>query len=114
MNTVHLIEPRDVKAIVEEYLLSRLDYIARQVDHRINKGTHISYNNGTVADTDDIGEVFNLSVRAYRILSNVGIKTVAELQSKSESELLKYRDLGKVTLIEIRSHLTAVGRHLRP
>ena len=42
-----------------------------------------------------------LSVRSSNCLREAKIKTIAELVSKSESEMLKYRNFGKKSLSEI-------------
>jgi len=46
-----------------------------------------------------------LSVRAANCLNNANITTVGELASKSESDMLKYRNFGKKSLNEIKDKL---------
>ncbi len=46
-------------------------------------------------------EDLNLSVRAYNCLKSANINTVAELVSKDESELLKFRNFGRKSLSEL-------------
>jgi len=53
-----------------------------------------------------------LSVRAANCLNNANITTVGELATKSESEMLKYRNFGKKSLHEIRLKLEELGLSL--
>lgn len=53
-----------------------------------------------------------LSVRAANCLNNANITTVGELASKSEQEMLKYRNFGKKSLTEIKEKLEKLGLSL--
>ena len=53
-----------------------------------------------------------LSVRAANCLNNANISTVGELASKTESDMLKYRNFGKKSLTEIREKLVQLGLSL--
>jgi DNA-directed RNA polymerase subunit alpha len=53
-----------------------------------------------------------LSVRAANCLNNANILTVGELASKTESEMLRYRNFGKKSLTEIRNRLEELGLSL--
>jgi DNA-directed RNA polymerase subunit alpha len=53
-----------------------------------------------------------LSVRAANCLNNANILTVGELASKSESEMLRYRNFGKKSLTEIKNRLEELGLSL--
>ncbi len=53
-----------------------------------------------------------LSVRAYNCLDGEDIKTIAELVSWKESDLLKVRNFGKTTLVEIKAKLEEIGLSL--
>lgn len=46
-------------------------------------------------------EDLNLSVRAYNCLKSANINTIAELVSKDESELLRFRNFGRKSLAEL-------------
>ncbi|MEX2586276.1 MAG: DNA-directed RNA polymerase subunit alpha [Balneolaceae bacterium] len=46
-------------------------------------------------------EDLNLSVRAYNCLKSANINTIAELVSRDEQELLKFRNFGKKSLAEL-------------
>jgi DNA-directed RNA polymerase subunit alpha len=53
-----------------------------------------------------------LSVRAANCLNNANIMTVGELASKSESDMLRYRNFGKKSLNEIKEKLEELGLSL--
>ena len=53
-----------------------------------------------------------LSVRAANCLNNANITTVGELASKTEQEMLKYRNFGKKSLTEIKEKLEKLGLSL--
>jgi len=55
-----------------------------------------------------IGQL-GLTVRASNCLDTQGIKTVGELVTKTEAELLAMRNLGKTSLEDIRGKLAALG-----
>lgn len=50
-----------------------------------------------------------LSVRSSNCLKAAGIKTVADLVQKTEDEMLKYRNFGKKSLMEISEVLAKLG-----
>ena len=53
-----------------------------------------------------------LSMRAANCLNNANITTVGELATKSEPEMLKYRNFGKKSLNEIKAKLEQLGLSL--
>jgi DNA-directed RNA polymerase subunit alpha len=53
-----------------------------------------------------------LSVRAANCLNNANITSVGQLASKSEAEMLKYRNFGKKSLNEIKDKLHELGLSL--
>ena len=53
-----------------------------------------------------------LSVRAANCLNNANISTVGELASKTEADMLKYRNFGKKSLTEIKAKLVQLGLSL--
>lgn len=57
-------------------------------------------------------EELELSVRAYNCLKAANIKTIGELVTKTESEMLKYRNFGKKSLNEIKEVLTKYQLYL--
>jgi DNA-directed RNA polymerase subunit alpha len=53
-----------------------------------------------------------LSVRSYNCLKAANIRTVAELVQKTENEILKYRNFGRKSLVEIKELLDRMGLSL--
>lgn len=54
-------------------------------------------------------EELELSVRSFNCLEAAGIKTIADLVQKTESEMLKYRNFGRKSLSEIKAILKSYG-----
>jgi DNA-directed RNA polymerase subunit alpha len=74
----------------------------------------------TKSDTDVDPEVLNkplvdfeMSVRARKCLDSLNIKTIGELISKTEAELLGVKNFGSTSLTEIKQVLTKFGLNLR-
>lgn len=57
-------------------------------------------------------EELELSVRSSNCLKNANIKTIADLVTKSEVDMLKYRNFGRKSLNEIKEVLTEMGMGL--
>lgn len=53
-----------------------------------------------------------LSVRSSNCLAEANIRTIGELVSKKETEMLKYKNFGKKSLNEINEVLTSMSLHL--
>ncbi|WP_424694420.1 DNA-directed RNA polymerase subunit alpha [Granulicatella adiacens] len=58
-------------------------------------------------------EELDLSVRSYNCLKRAGINTVHELTSKSEAEMIKVRNLGRKSLVEVKHKLIDLNLDLR-
>ena len=54
-----------------------------------------------------------LSVRSFNCLKRANINTVGQLTQKSESEMMKVRNLGKKSLDEVKLKLAELGLGLR-
>jgi len=54
-------------------------------------------------------EELDLSVRSFNCLKRAGINTVEDLVNKSESEMMKVRNLGRKSLEEVIGKLAALG-----
>ena len=54
-------------------------------------------------------EELELSVRSFNCLKRAGIATVEDLTNKSESEMMKVRNLGKKSLDEVTAKLHSLG-----
>lgn len=58
-------------------------------------------------------EELDLSVRSYNCLKRAGINTVQELTGKTESEMMKVRNLGRKSLEEVKNKLAELDLSLR-
>jgi len=58
-------------------------------------------------------EELDLSVRSYNCLKRAGINTVEELTEKTEDNMMKVRNLGKKSLVEVQSKLAELGLSLK-
>lgn len=58
-------------------------------------------------------EELDLSVRSYNCLKRAGINTVQELTDKTESEMIRVRNLGRKSLEEVRNKLVELNLTLR-
>ena len=54
-------------------------------------------------------EDLELSVRSFNCLKRAGISTVEDLANKTESEMMKVRNLGKKSLDEVTNKLHSLG-----
>ena len=59
-------------------------------------------------------EELELSVRSFNCLKRAGIATVEDLTNKSETDMLKVRNLGKKSLDEVVAKLHALGLDFAP
>ena len=59
-------------------------------------------------------EDLDLSVRSFNCLKRAGIDTVDDLTKKTESEMIKVRNLGKKSLEEVIQKLASLGLTLKP
>lgn len=58
-------------------------------------------------------EELDLSVRSYNCLKRAGIQTVLELTQRTEEEMMKFRNLGKKSLKEVKDKLSEYGLSFR-
>ena len=54
-------------------------------------------------------EDLELSVRSFNCLKRAGIATVEDLVNKSETDMMKVRNLGKKSLDEVTNKLHSLG-----
>lgn len=58
-------------------------------------------------------EELELSVRSSNCLRRANIDTVAKLTQRTEEDMMKVRNLGRKSLLEIKSKLADIGLHLK-
>ncbi|NMW84985.1 DNA-directed RNA polymerase subunit alpha [Peptoniphilus sp. AGMB00490] len=59
-------------------------------------------------------EELDLSVRSFNCLKRAGINSVEELTNRTESEMMKVRNLGRKSLLEVTEKLEELGLSLKP
>ncbi len=115
----------DGRVTPEEALKTASAVLRRHLDVFVEYGgvveeIEIEDNNRKDADERDrlrkllnmsVNEI-ELSVRAANCLNNANISTVGELASKTEADMLKYRNFGKKSLTEIKAKLVSLGLSL--
>lgn len=58
-------------------------------------------------------EELDLSVRSYNCLKRAGINNILELTNRTEAEMMKVRNLGRKSLIEVKGKLAGLGLSLK-
>ena len=58
-------------------------------------------------------EELDLSVRSFNCLKRAGIDTVADLINRTEDDMIKFKNLGKKSLDEVKNKLESLGLSLR-
>ena len=58
-------------------------------------------------------EDLDLTVRSYHFLKRANIHTVEDLTKKTEDDMLKVRNLGKKSLVEVINKLESLGLSLK-
>ena len=59
-------------------------------------------------------EDLELSVRSFNCLKRASINTVEELTQRSEEDMMKVRNLGMKSLVEVKNKLAVLGLSLKP
>ena len=79
-----------------------IEVIAEPVDDEIDKVLEMNI------------DELELSVRSYNCLKRAGINTVEELVNKTSEDMMKVRNLGRKSLVEVLAKLKELGLGLRP
>ncbi len=104
------IKPEDAIALSSKMLISHFENFLH-LDDKYNDLSLVkeplpkkeeTFENLTIEDLD-------LSLRRYNCLKRAGIANVQELTQKTEAEMMKVRNLGKKSLIEVRNKLEEKG-----
>jgi DNA-directed RNA polymerase subunit alpha len=108
------ISSREALAIASKMMINHLNVVvelsekAQSTDYMIEVVTESkdSQLDTSISDLD-------LSVRSYNCLMRAGIKTVADLVSKSEEDMMKVRNLGRKSLKEVKEKLEEMSLSLK-
>lgn len=96
--------------IIKDYMMQFINFeevVETQVEEEVVKG-----NDHILEMLDNSIEELELSVRAYNCLKNANIKTLYELCSKTDGEMLKTKNFGRKSLEEIKKVLSDLGLSL--
>ena len=59
-------------------------------------------------------EELELSVRSFNCLKRASINTVEELTQRTEEDMMKVRNMGMKSLVEVKNKLAELGLSLKP
>lgn len=76
-------------------------------EHEVKKDVDDKLNENLGRNIDEL----ELSVRSYNCLKNASIRTIGELVSRTEQEMLKTKNFGRKSLLEIKEILTSMELH---
>ncbi len=109
------IAPRDAVSLASRLLRDHLnifvnlDEVTDQAEDGLASGTGPAIGNEHL---DKSVEELELSVRSYNCLKNANIRTIRELVTKTEGEMLKTKNFGRKSLNEIKDILQTMGLSL--
>ena len=106
--------PEDALGLSARILTEHLDLFTNLTE--IAKSTEVMKEADTESDDrilDRTIEELDLSVRSYNCLKRAGINTVHDLTEKSEAEMMKVRNLGRKSLVEVKLKLIDLGLGLK-
>lgn len=103
----------------EEAMLYASNILQRHLDIFVNYGELPEEEEEEEEEDKEFLELINkpiteleLSVRSANCLEAASIKTIGDLIQKSEAQMLKYKNFGKKSLVEIQNILTGMGLQL--
>lgn len=108
------VKPEDALAfagkIIKDYMMQFINF--EEVEEREREAEGAKSNDHVLEMLDNSIEELELSVRAYNCLKNANIKTLYELCSKTDGEMLKTKNFGRKSLEEIKKVLSDLGLSL--
>ena len=107
------IKPEDALAHSAKLLKDHLQIFINFEEEPEEAVSHVDDEKGKMRDllSRSVDEL-ELSVRSSNCLKNANIKTIGDLVTKSEAEMLKYRNFGRKSLNEIKEIITEMGLEL--
>jgi DNA-directed RNA polymerase subunit alpha len=105
------ISPEDSLAYAAKLIKDQLTlFINFHEDEVELKHTEVQVENSTLAEKlNTTIEELELTVRAHNCLRNAEIRTIGDLVDKTEPEVLKIKNFGKITLTELKKVLEEMG-----
>ena len=95
----------------EENSYKFLEAIKKLKDKEISNTNYIEdiHDEAVIKVLNKSIDELNLSLRASNCLKNANIRTIGELTKKTEDDLAKTRNFGKISLLEIKTKLHELG-----
>lgn len=108
------IEPKDAIALSAKILMFHFENFLH-LDEKFDNVDLVKENVAPKEDTFENANIedLDLSVRSYNCLKRAGIQTVQELIQKTEADMMKVRNLGKKSLVEVKVKLEERGLHFK-
>lgn len=107
------IDAKEALAIASKMMIDHLNVIIE-----LSEKAKVDFMKEVVVETKN-GQLdtsisdLDLSVRSYNCLMRAGIKTVADLVSKTEEDMMKVRNLGRKSLKEVKEKLEEMNLSLK-
>ncbi|MGH9161437.1 MAG: DNA-directed RNA polymerase subunit alpha [Vicinamibacteraceae bacterium] len=105
------ITPPDAVALAARLLRERLTIFVG-IEEDLEDALEVSGEGAAVPHNDLLDksvDELELSVRSYNCLKNANIRTIRELVTKTEAEMLRTKNFGRKSLNEIKEILTSMG-----
>ena len=100
------IKASDALALASKILISHLNLFMEMSEEAIKTDILIAKEEDKTSEMLEMSiEELDLSVRSYNCLKRAGINTVQELANKSEQEMIKVSNLGRKSLEEVQKKL---------
>lgn len=114
VETYGAIIAREAVSLAAKILIEHLDLFVDMTDHVNNVEIMVEVEEDESEKVlETTVEELDLSVRSYNCLKRAGIDTVEQLVEYTEGQLLKVRNLGKKSLVEIKEKVSELGLELR-
>ena len=112
VKTTGTMSPKEVISLAADLMSQHVNLFTDLTD----SGIKVKMDDGEVkeeAQAELLIDDLELSVRSFNCLKRAGINTVAELCKKTEEDLMKSRNLGKKSIVEIIEKLQSRGLSLK-
>lgn len=107
------INPQDAVAFAAKVLQDQLSIFINFEDEMVeDEGAEKETLSDMSENINKSVEELELSVRAANCLKNANIRTIGDLVNKTEAEMLKTKNFGRKSLLEIKKVLTDMGLNL--
>jgi DNA-directed RNA polymerase subunit alpha len=107
------VKPQDAVGLASKLLKDHLSiFVNFEEEGRVDEAVAETERDAIAEHLNRSVDELELSVRSYNCLKNADIKTIGELVTKTESEMLKTKNFGRKSLNEIKEILGTMGLSL--